>query len=128
MSWRIYPSAVLGHSLGEIAASCIAGIITLKEAVQLVLARSSLQDQCPSNGSMAALGMSEERARALLDELKLTPTLCIAAINDAESVTVSGNVESVEALGQHIAIHEKDTFWRVLGTKTCIPQLTHGIH
>ncbi|KAM7446909.1 hypothetical protein ABFA07_004876 [Porites harrisoni] len=117
MSWRIYPSAVLVHSLGEIAAACIAGIITLKEAVHLVLARSSLQDQCPSNGSMAALGMSEERARALLDELKLTPTLCIAAINDAESVTVSGDVESVEALGQHIAIHEKDTFWRVLGTK-----------
>ena len=117
MSWRIYPSAVLGHSLGEIAAACIAGIITLKEAVHLVLARSSLQDLCPSNGSMAALGMSKERARALLDELKLTPTLCIAAINDAESVTVSGDVESVEALGQHIAIHEKDTFWRVLGTK-----------
>ena len=117
MSWRIYPSVVLGHSLGEIAASCVAGIITLKEAVQLVLARSSLQDQCPSNGSMAALGMSEERARALLDELKLTATLCIAAINDAESVTVSGDVESVEALGHHIAIHEKDTFWRVLGTK-----------
>ena len=117
MSWRIYPSAVLGHSLGEIAAACVAGIITLKEAVQLVLVRSSLQDQCPSNGSMAALGMSEERARALLDELKLTATLCIAAINDAESVTVSGDVESVEALGHHIAIHEKDTFWRVLGTK-----------
>ena len=117
MSWRIYPSAVLGHSLGEIAAACVAGIITLKEAVQLVLVRSSLQDQCPSNGSMAALGMSEERARALLDELKLTPTLCIAAINDAESVTVSGDLQSVEALGHHIAIHEKDTFWRVLGTK-----------
>ena len=117
MSWRIYPSAVLGHSLGEIAAACVAGIMTLKEAVHLVLARSSLQDQCPRNGSMAALGMSEEKARALLDELKLTPTLCIAAINDAESVTVSGDVQSVEALGQYIAINKKDTFWRVLGTK-----------
>ena len=117
MSWRIYPSAVLGHSLGELAAACIAGIITLKEAVNLVLTRSSLQDQCPSNGRMAALGVSEEKAKALLDRLKLSPTLSIAAINDAESVTVSGDLQSVEALGHHIAIHEKETFWRVLGTK-----------
>ena len=117
MSWRIYPSAVLGHSLGEIAAACVAGIITLKEAIRLVLTRSSLQDQCPSNGAMAALGMSEEKATALLDELKLSHTLSIAAINDAESVTVSGDLQSVEAMSQHIALNENDTFWRVLGTK-----------
>ena len=117
MSWKIYPSAVLGHSLGELAAACTAGIITLKEAVQLVLTRSTLQDQCPNNGGMAALGMSEEKARNLLIELKLTPTLGIAAVNDATSVTVSGDAESIEALGKHLAIYSKDTFWRVLGTK-----------
>ena len=66
---------------------------------------------------MAALGLSEECASALLDELKLTPTLCIAAINGSDSVTVSGDRQSVETLGQHIAIQEKATFWRVLGTK-----------
>ena len=117
MSWRIYPSAVLGHSLGEFAAACTAGIITLKEAIQLVLTRSALQDQCPNNGGMAALGMSEEKARNLLTELKLSPTLSIAAVNDANSVTVSGDSGSIEALGQHLAIHSKHTFWRVLGTK-----------
>ena len=116
-SWRIYPCAVLGHSLGELAAACTAGIITLKEAVQLVLTRSTLQDQCPDNGGMAALGMSEETARNMLIELKLSQTLEIAAINDANSVTVSGDSESINALGQHLAIHSKDTFWRVLGTK-----------
>ena len=117
ISWRIYPSAVLGHSLGEFAAACTAGIITLKEAIQLVLTRATLQDQCPNNGGMAALGMSEEKARKLLIDLKLIQTLEIAAINDANSVTVSGDSESIEALGQHLAIHSKDTFWRVLGTK-----------
>ena len=91
MSWRIYPSAVIGHSLGEFAAASIAGIITLKEVVQLVLKRSTLQDQCPNNGGMAALGMSEEKARTLLIELKLSATLSIAAVNDAKSVTVSGD-------------------------------------
>ena len=117
MSWRIYPSAVLGHSLGEFTAACVAGIITLKEAVQLVLTRSTLQDQCPSNGGMAALGMSEEEARRLLMDLRLSATLSIAAVNDAKSVTVSGDSQSVEALGQYLANHAKETFWRVLGTK-----------
>ena len=116
-SWRIYPSAVLGHSLGEFAAACVAGIITVKEAVHLVLTRSTLQDQCPNNGGMAALSMSEEKARTLLEDLKLSATLNIAAINDAKSVTVSGDSQSVEALGQHLAMHARDIFWRVLGTK-----------
>jgi len=117
MSWRIYPSAVIGHSLGEFAAACISGIITVKEAVQLVLIRSALQDECPNNGGMAALGFSEEQAEKLLVELKLRASLSIAAVNDAKSVTLSGDSESIDCFGQHLAMYSKDTFWRVLGTK-----------
>ena len=117
MSWKICPSAVIGHSLGEFAAACVAGIITVREAVQLVLARATLQEKCPNNGGMAALGLSEENARTLLLKLKLNATLDIAAVNDAKSVTVSGEAQSIEALGQHLAIQAKETFWRVLGTK-----------
>ena len=117
MSWKIHPSAVIGHSLGEFAAACIAGIITVKEAVQLVLARSTLQDKCSNNGGMAALGMSEEKARVLLRNLKLSATLDIAAVNDANSVTVAGESQSINVLGTHLAMYAKDTFWRVLGTK-----------
>ena len=117
MSWRIYPSAVIGHSLGEFAAACVSGILTVKEAVQLVLIRSTLQDKCPNNGGMAALGMSEEKAKELLTQLNLSATLSIAAVNDANSVTLSGDAESIDAFGQHLAVHAKNTFWRVLGTK-----------
>ena len=117
MSWKIRPSAVIGHSLGEFAAACVAGIITVKEAVQMVLARATLQEKCPNNGGMAALGMSEEQARTLLLNLKLSATLEIAAVNDAKSVTVSGDSQSIKDLGQHLAMYAKDTFWRVLGTK-----------
>ena len=115
-SWKIHPSAVIGHSLGEFAAACVAGVVTVKEAVQLVLARSTLQTRCPNNGGMAALGMSEEEARTLLFNLKLTATLEIAAVNDAKSVTVSGESQSIDTLGQYLTAHAKDTFWRVLGT------------
>lgn len=117
LSWKIFPAAVIGHSLGEIAAACVADIITVKEAVHIVLTRSALQDQCPSNGSMAALGMSENEAQELIIDLRLDATLSIAAVNDGESVTVSGDSQSVDALGQHLAMHSRDTFWRVLGTK-----------
>lgn len=117
MSWKIHPSAVIGHSLGEFAAACTAGIITVKEAVQLVLARSTLQDKCAEDGGMAALGMSEVKARALLESLQLSDTLDIAAVNDADSVTVAGESRSIEILGQHLAMYAKDTFWRILGTK-----------
>ena len=123
-SWNIFPSAVIGHSLGEIAAACVADIITVKEAVHIVLTRSTLQDQCPANGSMAALGMSEKEAQELIEDLRLDATLSIAAVNDRESVTVSGDSQSVEALGRHLAMHSRDTFWRVLGTRKAF----HSLH
>ncbi|PFX28735.1 uncharacterized protein LOC111325863 [Stylophora pistillata] len=115
-SWKIHPSAVIGHSLGEFAAACVAGIITVKEAVQLVLTRSTLQDRCPNNGGMAALGMPEVKAKELLLNLRLSTTLDIAAVNDAKSVTVAGESQSIEALGQYLSMNERDVFWRVLGT------------
>ncbi|PFX11610.1 putative polyketide synthase 16 [Stylophora pistillata] len=117
MSWKIHPSAIIGHSLGEFAAACISGIITVKEAVQLVLAQSTLQDKCAEDGGMAALGMSEEKARALLESLQLSHKLDIAAVNDADSVTVAGESQSIEILGQHLAVYARDIFWRILGTK-----------
>ena len=52
----IEPLAVGGHSLGDITAACIAGILTLKKAVKIILARASLQDKCDSEGAMAAIG------------------------------------------------------------------------
>ena len=117
ISWGIYPSAVLGHSLGEFAAATTAGVITIQEAVQLVLTRAALQEKCPSNGGMAALGLSEEKAINLLRNLKLENTLEVVAVNDANSVTVSGNCESVQALGDHLKMHSGEVFWRVLGTQ-----------
>lgn len=53
----ILPVAVGGHSLGDITAAHVAGIITLKEAVKIIMARASLQEQCESKGAMAAIGM-----------------------------------------------------------------------
>ncbi len=53
----ITPVAVGGHSLGDITAACVAGIIKPKEAVKIILARASLQEKCQAKGAMAAVGM-----------------------------------------------------------------------
>lgn len=126
-SWRLHPSAVLGQCLGECAAACVSGIITLKEAVHVVLIRSTLQDEFPKNGrmascggraGMAAAGMSEDQTRKLLSDLQLSVSLSITAVNDPTSVTVAGDYsQSVNALGQYLETHAKNTFWRVFRTK-----------
>ena len=72
------------QSLGE-AAACVAGMITVREVVQIVLTRSTLHDKCSSNGLMAAMGISEEDTRELLTELN------IAAVNGAAMVTVNSS-------------------------------------
>ena len=115
-SWGIFPNAVLGHSLGEFAAAFTAGSISLEEAVKLVLTRSKLQNKCSENGAMAAIGMSEKVTRNLLTELRLDRSLSVAAVNDANSVTVSGDVASVRVLGDHMATNHAEVFWRILGT------------
>ena len=56
MSWGLVPAAVIGHSLGEYAAACTVGAITVEEALRLVLLRSKLHESCPTNGGMAAIG------------------------------------------------------------------------
>ena len=126
-SWRLHPAAVLGQSLGECAAACVAGIITLKEAVHLVLIRSTLQDECPKNGRMAAVGMSEDQTRKLLSDLQLSVSLSITAVNYPTSVTVAGDSQSVSALGQYLKTREKHilaSFWGQTG----ISQSTHGYY
>ena len=53
----IIPVAVTGHSLGDITAACVAGIISSNKAVKIIIARASLQNQCTQQGAMAAVGM-----------------------------------------------------------------------
>lgn len=123
-SWGIYPSAVVGHSLGEYAAACTSGALSLKEGLKLVLIRAKLQSQCPQNGGMAALGMSAAKAQSLLEELKLEATVSIAAYNDANSVTLSGDKQSIDCFGDYLTMNNIKVFWRVLNT----PRAFHSNH
>lgn len=90
---------VLGHSVGEVAAACVAGVLTRAQACHIILHRSLSQELVAGLGTMAALMLSEDDARAALDQLAL-PDLDIAASNSAQAVTISGSRASIDALAE----------------------------
>ncbi|MGW6711471.1 amino acid adenylation domain-containing protein [Streptomyces globisporus] len=89
----ITPAAVLGHSIGEYAAACFAGVMSGEQAVDLVLRRARVMEDTPRDGGMATLLCSRERAEELLREF---PEVTVAAVNAAENVTVSGRAPSLD--------------------------------
>lgn len=87
-SWGIEPDAVMGHSLGEYVAACVAGVFSLEEALQLVAVRAQIMQQAPGQGGMLAVSVDAKRLSELLaDDLQ---QLDIAAINSAQHCVLSG--------------------------------------
>jgi acyl transferase domain-containing protein/surfactin synthase thioesterase subunit/acyl carrier protein len=98
-SWGIAPDAVIGHSLGEFAAACTADVMTLEDAMRLVIARGALMRQLPSGG-MAAVFAAESVVRKLIENA--APGLAVAAMNGPLNTVVSGNRDELKALFEEL--------------------------
>jgi natural product biosynthesis luciferase-like monooxygenase protein len=98
-SWGVLPDYLLGHSLGEYVAACVAGIFSLEDALRLVVGRGQLMQELPGDGAMAAI---------FADEAKLLPILAgredrlaIAALNAPAETVLSGvAIELETAMGE----------------------------
>ncbi len=95
-SWGIRPAAVMGHSVGEYVAACVAGVFSLEDGIKLIAERGRLMHSVPPGGTMAALFAPAEQIAAAV--ATVADRVGIAAINAPDSVVISGQVEAVDAL------------------------------
>ncbi|MEM7133969.1 MAG: SDR family NAD(P)-dependent oxidoreductase [Chloroflexota bacterium] len=115
-SWGIQPEILLGHSVGEIVAACVAGVFGLEDGLKLIAARGRLMGALPQDGEMVSLLADETRVQEAIEDYA---TVSIAAINGPESVVISGRRESVLAIA--------DTF-AAEGVKTRKLMVSHAFH
>src|SRR5579872_581629 len=102
--------AMLGHSVGEIAAAYAAGILPLAEACRVIAVRSQAQQRTAGAGRMAALGLPVATAEKAIEGYE--ERLTIAGINSPASVTIAGDADAIAALGNELK--NSSTFYREL--------------
>lgn len=100
-SWGIKPRVVMGHSVGEYVAACVAGVFNLEEGLKLIAERGRLMGSLPSGGSMAAVLSDDKKVSEILSGC--IGILSIAAVNSPHNTVISGKeadvIEALELFG-----------------------------
>ncbi len=116
-SWGLLPELLAGHSVGEISAAQIAGVLSLPDAARLICARGALMGALPSGGAMLAVQASEPEVAEAIEGLQAE--LSIAALNSPTSTVISGDGQAIEA---------QQSLWEERGRKTKRLQVSHAFH
>ncbi|NEO38509.1 MAG: SDR family NAD(P)-dependent oxidoreductase [Moorea sp. SIOASIH] len=116
-SWGIKPNVVMGHSVGEYVAACVAEVFSLEDGLKLIAMRGRLMQQLPSGGEMVSLLASESQVREAIGDYSSQVT--IAAINGPESIVISGESEAIATICSKL---------EAKGVKTKHLQVSHAFH
>ncbi|WP_416904852.1 type I polyketide synthase [Micromonospora echinospora] len=113
--WGVEPDVVLGHSVGELVAACVAGVFSLEDGLRLVAARGRLMQALPAGGSMAAVSLPENEVRPLLDGTGLV----VAAVNGPVETVIAGPADVLDAVRAKFTAD---------GVKTTALHVSHAFH
>lgn len=116
-SWGIKPAVLMGHSVGEYVAACVAGVFSLEDGLKLIAARGRLMQNLPQNGEMVALLGNPDQVNAALKSY--ASQVSIAAVNGPRSLVISGERQAIRAVCAALEAQ---------GVKTKPLQVSHAFH
>ncbi|MBI3243486.1 MAG: type I polyketide synthase, partial [Chloroflexi bacterium] len=97
-SWGVEPTVVLGHSVGEYVAACVAGVFSLEDGLRLIAERGRLMGALPAGGEMVAVFADEARVTKAIATAPAPEAVSIAAINGLANVVISGAGQAIQTI------------------------------